>query len=208
MNGTSAERRQAWDERYSDSDLVWSAAPNPFLAEEVAGLSPGRALDLGAGEGRNAIWLAELGWDVTAVDFSDVAIGKARAIAEARGVRGTWVVEDLLSYHPQPLGFDLVILMYIHLQPQEWSRVLKSAAAGVGPGGTLLVIGHDSADIAYGVGGPQDPSVLYSAQDVVGAIEGFEIVRAGQVIRPVMTDAGELNAIDILVRAVAPRGVA
>ena len=203
MNGASAERQRAWDERYSASELVWSAGPNRFLSEEVGGLHPGRALDLGAGEGRNAIWLAELGWDVTAVDFSRVGIEKGAEIARARGVAVNWVVEDLLTYRPEPGAFDLVILLYIHLPGEEWIQVLTSASSGVRPGGTLLVIGHDSANIAEGVGGPQDASVLYNAAGVVSILKGFDIIHAGQVLRPVATDGGERNAIDVLVRAVA-----
>ncbi len=203
MNGASAERQRAWDERYSASELVWSAGPNRFLSEEVGGLPPGRALDLGAGEGRNAIWLAELGWDVTAVDFSRVGIEKGAEIARARGVAINWVVEDLLNYNPEPGAFDLVILLYIHLPLEEWIQVLTSASSAVLPGGTLLVIGHDSANITKGVGGPQDASVLYNASGVVSALKGFDVIHAGQVLRPVATDDGERNAIDVLVRAVA-----
>jgi len=198
------DRRAAWNQRYSQADLVWSATPNRFLADEAAGLPPGRALDLGAGEGRNAIWLAERGWTVTAVDFSDVAIAKARAIAETRNLSVQWEVRDLLEYRPDNASFDLVILLYIHLPEHERSTVLAAAAAALAPGGTLLVIGHDIDNIAHGVGGPQDPSVLYGASDVVRDIERLQIVRATQVLRPVTTDDGEKNAIDVLVRAIRP----
>jgi SAM-dependent methyltransferase len=198
------DRRDAWNQRYSQTDLVWSAGPNRFLADEVRDLPPGRALDLGAGEGRNAIWLAEHGWNVTAVDFSDVAIAKASAIAASRNISLLWEVRDLLDYHPEKAAFDLVMLLYIHLPEHERSPVLASAAAALAPGGTLLVIGHDIDNIAHGVGGPQDPSVLYSASDVVRDIEGLQITRATQLLRPVRTDGGEQNAIDVLVRAVRP----
>jgi SAM-dependent methyltransferase len=184
---------------------VWSATPNRFLADEAANLPPGRALDLGAGEGRNAIWLAERGWTVTAVDFSDVAIDKARAIAEVRNLSVHWEVRDLLDYRPDEAAFDFVILLYIHLPEHERSAVLASAAAALVPGGTLLVIGHDIDNIAHGVGGPQDPSVLYGAGDVVRDIKGLQIVRATQVLRPVTTGEGEKNAIDVLVRGVRPQ---
>lgn len=193
-------RRAAWDERYAQTELVWSAGPNRFLEEEVADLAPGRALDLGAGEGRNAIWLAEQGWNVTAVDFSEVAIDKGRTIAEVKGVSLTWEVDDLLDYEPPRSAFDLVILMYIHLPAAEMSQILAHAERGLAPGGTLLVIGHDADNIAHGVGGPQDPSILYGSDDVVRQIKELEIVRATQVLRPVTTDEGEQNAIDVLVR--------
>jgi SAM-dependent methyltransferase len=108
---------QSWDKRYADAELVWSADPNQFFAAEVADLPTGRGLDLGTGEGRNAMWLANQGWEVTAVDFSAVAIDKARAIAESRGLSVTWVVADMSDYIPDAGSFDLVALVYLHLEP-------------------------------------------------------------------------------------------
>ena len=184
---------------------MWSATPNRFLVEEVEDLPPGRALDLGAGEGRNAIWLAQLGWEVTAVDFSGVAIEKARSISQDRSVAVTWIVEDLLAYQADAGAFDLVILLYIHLREPEFRRILDLAIAALAPAGMLLVIGHDSDNINHGTGGPQDPSVLYNAQDLINSIGGrLNVIRARQVFRPVATEQGERRAIDVLVRAVAP----
>ena len=101
-----------WDERYAGDDLVWSAEPNRFLVAEVETLPPGRALDLACGEGRNAVWLAERGWDVTGVDFSKVGLDKARRLADARGVSVHWELADVTEYMPAPESFDLVIVMY------------------------------------------------------------------------------------------------
>src|SRR3954471_21444334 len=103
-----------WDERYAGTDLVWSAEPNRFVAEEVADLRPGRAVDLGAGEGRNALHLARLGWDVTAVDFSQVALDKGRAVAGDPPV--TWVCPDATPW-PPPEPVDLVVEAYLHVEP-------------------------------------------------------------------------------------------
>ena len=105
----------AWDERYTGEALVWSAVPNRFLVAEVETLPPGRALDLACGEGRNAVWLAECGWDVTGVDFSNVGLDKARRLADARGVSVHWELADATEYTPAPQSFDLVIVMYLHL---------------------------------------------------------------------------------------------
>jgi SAM-dependent methyltransferase len=194
--------RQQWDERYASTDLVWTAAANVFVVRELAGLAPGRALDLGAGEGRNAIWLAEHGWQVTAVDFSAVALAKAAKLAAARGVTGiTWVDADLREYQPPPDRFDLVLLAYIHLPPAESDALLHAAAAALAPGGTLLFVGHDRDNIAHGYGGPQEPAVLRQAPEVVAALPGLIIQQAGQEHRPVPTDDGERTAIDTLVRA-------
>lgn len=142
--------REAWNQRYADADLVWSAEANRFLVEEVADLPPGRALDLGAGEGRNAIWLAERGWRVTAVDFSDIGLQKARRLAEARGVEVDWTEADLRSYQPAQSAFDLVVLVYIHLPSEERRALVRRAADAVAAGGTLLVLGHDRSNIEEG----------------------------------------------------------
>lgn len=198
----SDDRRRMWNERYAQADLLWSAAPNRFVAEELSDLKPGRALDLGAGEGRNAIWLAGLGWNVTAVDFSDAAIAKGRARAEPVSLNIEWLVEDLLEYRPEERAFDLVLIAYIHLPPAEQASVLQKAASAVAAGGTFFLVGHDPDNITKGVGGPQNPALLYSAEDVVRQIGPLEIVRAEQALRPVVTDEGEKNAIDVVVRAV------
>jgi SAM-dependent methyltransferase len=197
--------RHAWDARYAATDLVWSAEPNRFLVDEVSSMdrAPGRALDLACGEGRNAIWLASLGWDVTAVDFSAVAIEKARRLSAGRELTGTvdWVVDDVTTYVPSASAFDLVVVLYLHLPEPPRSDVWRRAWSAVAPGGHLLVIGHDSTNIAHGYGGPQDASVLYGPDDVVAALGGATVERAERVRRPVQTDGGVVDAIDVLVRA-------
>jgi SAM-dependent methyltransferase len=191
-----------WDELYASTELVWTAEANRFVVEELAGLTAGRALDLGSGEGRNAIWLAERGWQVTAVDFSAVGLAKAAELAAGRGVTGVrWVEADLREYQPGPAGYDLVLLAYVHLPPEEFGALLKRAASALAHGGTLLVVGHDVDNIAHGHGGPQDPRVLHRVQDVVAALPGLTIQRAEQARRPVLTGDGERAAIDTVVRA-------
>jgi 2-polyprenyl-3-methyl-5-hydroxy-6-metoxy-1,4-benzoquinol methylase len=130
-----------WDARYASSDLVWGAEPNQFVAQELAGVPAGRALDLAAGEGRNAIWLAGLGWRVTAVDFSGVALDRGRQLAAARGLQVDWVQADLRGYRPEPGGYDAVVVAYLHLVPAELTEVLGRAAAAVAPGGRMVVWG-------------------------------------------------------------------
>ncbi|HEY5011897.1 MAG TPA: class I SAM-dependent methyltransferase [Acidimicrobiia bacterium] len=190
----------AWDERYGGDELVWSAEPNRFLVAEVEGLAPGRALDLACGEGRNAIWLAEHGWTVVGVDFSGAGLEKARRLAAARGASLRWRLADVTEYEPPPEGFDLVIVMYLHLPPGPRRTAFGRAAAAVAPGGTLLVVGHDITNPDAGWGGPRDTTVLYGPDDVVADIEGLEIVKATRIERPVATDEGEKTAIDVLVR--------
>jgi SAM-dependent methyltransferase len=195
-----------WDARYDRDDLIWTAEPNRFLVAETADLGPGRVLDLACGEGRNAVWLATKGWRATAVDFSGVALAKAARLADAHGVELERVQADLLDYEPARATFDLVIVFYLQLSDPGRTTVLRRAADAVTSRGTLLVVAHDSTNLVDGYGGPKDPSVLYSPDDVVGGIEpaGLRVERAERVHRPVHTDEGERVAIDCLVRASRP----
>lgn len=193
-----------WDSRYEGTELLWSAQPNRFLVAEAQTLPAGRALDLACGEGRNAVWLAELGWRVTGVDFSPVAIGKAGQLAEARGVAGEFEVADLLAYVPAQQAFDLVIVFYLQVLASVRSTIVRRAAAAVAPGGTFLLVAHDRSNLEEGYGGPRDPHVLYTPQDVVTDLDGLEIERAERVLRSVETPDGERVAIDALVRARRP----
>jgi SAM-dependent methyltransferase len=193
--------RHDWDRKYAGSELLWTAEPNRFLVAEVAELPPGRALDLACGEGRNAVWLARRGWRVTGVDFSAVAIEKARRLADASGVEVEWVVADLLDQVPPAGGYDLVILFYLQVPADERNRIVHAAARAVAPGGTFLLVGHDRRNIEQGYGGPQDASVLYTAEDVAADLDGLAVERAALVERPVETPEGERVALDALVRA-------
>jgi len=194
---------EAWNRRYADRGLVWTSEPNRFLVSEAARLPARRALDLACGEGRNAVWLAERGWRVTGVDFSEVGLEKARAVARARGVQAEWIVADLLDYTPEPHAFDLVLVFYLQVPAAERQAIVRAAAGAVAAGGVFLLVGHDSRNLELGHGGPQDPAVLYTAGDVLRDLEGtgLEIERAETVRRPVQTPEGDRVALDALVRA-------
>jgi SAM-dependent methyltransferase len=198
--------RDDWNQRYEGAELVWTIRPNRFLVAEVEGMQPGRALDLACGEGRHAIWLAGLFWDVRAVDFSDVAIAKGRQLAEKHAVRVEWEVADLTEYVPEPESADLAIVFYLQVPAEDRTPILRRAAAAVAPGGTFLLVAHHSRNLEHGHGGPKSPEVLYSPEDVVADLEGsgLEIERAEAVERPVDTPEGERVAIDTLVRASRP----
>lgn len=178
---------EAWDERYAATDLVWSAEPNQFVAAECRDLPPGRAVDLAAGEGRNAIWLARRGWQVTAVDFSQVALDKGRRLAGDTEV--TWVHGDATAWRPEG-PVDLVVLAYLQVPEGARRASVRGGFGMLRPGGTLLLVAHDTTNLAEGTGGPQDPTVLMSAEDVLGDLEDLDpvVVRAGRVPREVAAD--------------------
>ncbi|MFC0863785.1 class I SAM-dependent methyltransferase [Sphaerimonospora cavernae] len=200
-----------WDRRYESKDLLWSEGPNRWVEEVAAELPPGRALDLAAGEGRNALWLVERGWTATAVDFSPVALRRARTLAGdrigGRGDRLELVEADLRAYVPEPGGYDLVISAYLQVGAELRRQVMRAAAAALAGGGLLLVVAHDSDNLAHGVGGPQDPAVLYTARDVAADLDGcgLEVVRAETRGREVETDDGRRTALDAFLLARRPR---
>lgn len=156
-----------WDERYRDSELLWGSTPNIWVEREVTPLTPGWALDLACGEGRNSVWLARQGWRVAGVDFSAEAISKARALAEQRLSEGApieWICADATALE-LPAQYDLVLVVYLQLHGPQRRAALRAAWSALAAGGTLLVIAHDSDNLAHGVGGPQDPSVQPSVVD-------------------------------------------
>src|SRR5438045_64472 len=150
--------REDWNRRWLERGFHCADDPTDVLAGELGALAPGRALDLGCGSGRNAIWLAGRGWSVTAVDFSDEAL----ALARRREPGVEWVLADLREYEPEPEAFDLVLVLYVHVAPDERRTLLGAATSALVRGGTILIVGHDVTNIGTGAPGPSRPEVLYS----------------------------------------------
>jgi SAM-dependent methyltransferase len=184
-------RAGEWDERYAERQQ-WSAEPNTLVAELLTGLPPGDAVDLAAGEGRHALWLAGLGWRATAVDFSDV--GLARGRAQPGADRVTWVTADVTSWSTEPESLDLVLVAYLHLPEADTTALLTGAVTWLRPGGRLLVLGHDVENLTAGVGGPQEADLLHSVDRLAPVAELLDVDRWEQVQR--QTPAG--TALDTL----------
>lgn len=195
-------QREDWNRRYGRAELVWSAEPNVFVADQTGHLAPGRALDLACGEGRNAVWLAERGWQVVGADFSPAALDTARRVADEAGVTVTWVEADATTWAP-PGEFDLVVLCYLQLTHDRMAAALDRVVPALAPGGTLLVIGHDRRNLDEGVGGPSDPDVLLDPEQVTAMVPDLLVERAETVRRHV--EGEDRPALDTLVRARRPR---
>ncbi|MEU9109568.1 methyltransferase domain-containing protein [Streptomyces xanthophaeus] len=183
-----------WDDRYRESDRIWSGNANAVLVREVQGLAPGRALDLGCGEGADAVWLARQGWQVTGTDISGVALGRAAGHAAEAGVsdRVAWQRHDFARSFPEG-EFDLVSACFLHTYGEfPRPRVLRTAAAAVAPGGVLLVVGH--------AGGPSwDPDahpglVLPTPGEVLEQLElaegAWEVLLAEEHVQPMKAPDG------------------
>ncbi|HEV7726301.1 MAG TPA: class I SAM-dependent methyltransferase [Modestobacter sp.] len=180
-----------WDARYAEK-AQWSAGPNALVAALLGDLPPGRAVDLAAGEGRHARWLAGLGWEVTAVDFSAVGLERGRAAPGGDAVH--WVVADVLTWTPPAADLDLVLVAYLHLPEADTVDLLTLAVGWLRPGGRLLVLGHDVANLDAGVGGPRDPAILHSVDRLAPVARLLAVDRLEQVSRK--TPAG--TALDTL----------
>lgn len=172
--------QNAWDERYRSSAAVWSGDPNPQLVEEISGLAPGHALDAGCGEGADAIWLAQRGWTVTAVDISGVALEHARAVPIGADTahRIGWQQADLIADPPAPTAYDLVSAHFLQLPPEPRAALVRGLAAAVKPNGVLLVVGHHPSDLQTTARRPQRPGVLYAAGEVGAMLDpaGWDVV--------------------------------
>ncbi|MBL1072989.1 class I SAM-dependent methyltransferase [Nocardia sp. 2] len=215
-----------WDEHYARTELVWGAPPNDTVVEQVFGLERKlplggfgvgeerpelpRALDLGCGEGRNALWLATHGWQVTAVDFAQTGIDKGRTVASrlSRSVRGRihWQCADVTALDAAGITgpFELILLAHVHLPAQQRRALLLRAAEMLSPEGTLVVLGNDPLNTAEGYGGEQDPALTFTPDDIVAdlgpALDELSIRTAGRVQRP----TEDRDAIDALVVAYKP----
>ncbi len=164
-----------WDERYRASSAVWSGRPNPQLVTEAANLASGKALDIGCGEGADATWLAEHGWQVTAVDISTVALQRgaahARQVGDEVASRITWLRADLTSWAPAAGTYDLVSAQFMHLPADQREALHYRIAASVAPGGSLLVVGHHPTDMQTTVPRPPMPELFFTAAEVAATLD-------------------------------------
>lgn len=206
--------REFWDERYAGSDRVWSGRPNQRLVEQTADLTPGQAADIGCGEGADAIWLAEQGWDVTALDVSLVALDRTAQHAIERGVDHKVRVGeyDVLAGHSpraprRTRGYDLVSAHFMHVPREDFDGVYRRLAAAVAPGGRLLVVAHHPDDVESGARRPHGPGLMFPPEQVLsalgvegGASDEWEVEVADAPRREQQMPDGPIQVRDTVVR--------
>lgn len=194
--GTGAE----WDDWYASTERVWSGRPNAALVDEVAGLAPGRALDVGCGEGADAAWLAGQGWDVTALDVSRVALDRAELAARAAGASVRWLQAGLLDARLPDGAFDLVSAQYPTLLRTPGRDAERALLAAVAPGGVLIFVHH--ADVEQAATHGADPADYVSPADVAELLDDtWRVETDDRRPRDVPTGAGSHHVDDLVLRA-------
>ena len=176
-----------WDERYRESGYAYGTAPNDFLATVVDRIPKGKILSLAEGEGRNAVYLAGLGYQVTGVDGSAVGLAKAEALAAERQVTITTVHADLGKFQIEPAAWDGIIACYCHLPPGIRTPLHQKAVSGLKPGGVFVLEAFSKEQLAYGSGGPQDLDMLMSLEELEHELAGLNFLHAVRLER----DLGE-----------------
>lgn len=184
-----------WDRRFSDPASPWSVEPDRLLVELASGLAPGRAVDLGAGTGRNAVWLAAQGWNVTAVDASTVGLRKTAEAALAAGVEVEVLQADLYQWTPPAGAFDLVVMANLHPEPARRDEVFARASEALADGGRLFVIGHHADGLAKGAPGPPDPARRYTEDRLEGHFPGVRLDRLERIETGAADEGGSYDLV-------------
>lgn len=192
-----------WDERYAEPEFVYGKEPNEFLAGVVDRIPPGPVLCLAEGQGRNAVFLAQSGRTVTAVDRSSVGLVRAHELAKERGVTIKTVQADLAGYTIRPGAWSGIVSVFMHLPKPLRTRVYRGAAAGLAPGGVFILEAYSPRQLALGTGGPKDASVLPELHELEESLAGLELEIARETEREVVEGKyhrGRSAVIQILAR--------
>lgn len=193
-----------WDERYSGDELVYGAAPNEFLVQMAEGMpSTGRALDIGAGEGRNALFLAARGLDVLAVDQSEVGMQKAQRLARERGLRLRVQAADLQDFEAEAGSLDVVSSIFVHLPTALRAAVHRRVSGWLRPGGVFVLEAYAPEQVQRETGGPKDPLLLAPLEVIVGELAGLRIEHRAALVRVVREGrfhSGEASVVQVVAR--------
>ncbi len=193
MNQTEMSQAELWDARYRAHEAPWDPEPNPILEAEAAGLVSGKALEVGCGEGSDAVWLARRGWQVMAVDISQVALNRGRQAASDASVE--WRQADIMNWEPPNEAFDLVAAHFLHFIPADRAVAFGRLARAVRPGGRLLYVAHHPLDLRTTLRRPPNPEVLHSAEDVAALLDPNDWEILAQDARPRLVKDADGNPV-------------
>lgn len=198
--------RPSWEEKYGTPDRVWSGNPNPQLVAEAEHLTPGTALDLGCGEGADVMWLAERGWTVTGLDFSQSGLDKAAAVAREAGLdeRTRFEQGDVRTWQPTE-SYDLISSQFMHLLDGGMAALVPLLADALNPGGLLLVVGHHPSDLHTGLRHATEPGVMFTPDDLVLTVDPDRYDVIGEVREREQVKNGETLTVRDSVVLVSPR---
>jgi len=187
-----------WNERYGATDYFYGTAPNEFLRLAATSLRPGRALCLAEGEGRNAVWLAEHGFEVHSVDISSAGVDKTLRLAESRGVVVRATVGDLNDYVIEPASWDLIVSIFAHTPSALRRRIHRAVVAGLAQGGTFILEAYTPDQIPLGTGGPKDPDMMPTAALLTEELDGLTIVECRETTRDVVEGSGHTGTAAVV----------
>jgi SAM-dependent methyltransferase len=191
-----------WDERYATEEFVYGTKPNDFLKSSAHFLPPGQILCLAEGEGRNSVYLAGLGYRVTAVDSSAVGLAKAQRLAHSAGVTVETVQADLAAYRIESGAWEGVVSIFCHLPGRIRRPLHQAVVAGLRPGGVVILEAYTPKQLEYGTGGPPDPALLMTLADLHSELAGLEFLHGLEVVREVVE--GRLhNGLGAVVQVIA-----
>jgi len=175
-----------WDERYADEEYVYGTEPNEFLKNQTSKLPKGKILSLCEGEGRNAVYLAKQGFEVTGVDSSSVGLAKARKLAEREGVSITTELADMGDFRIEPDTWDGVVSIFCHIPPAMRNELHRQIVAGLKPGGVLILEAYTPEQLALGTGGPQIAALTMTAESLKSELDGLDIELIQELERDVV----------------------
>jgi len=175
-----------WDERYAEEDYVYGTEPNEFLKAQSHSLPSGKIISLCEGEGRNAVYLAKQGYEVTGVDSSSVGLAKARKLADREGVSISTELADMGDFAIEPASWDGVVSIFCHIPPSMRAELHRQVVAGLKPGGVLILEAYTPEQLALGTGGPKIATLTMTAEALKNELEGLEIEYLQELERDVV----------------------
>jgi hypothetical protein len=193
-----SDARAMWNERYGADEYFYGTEPNGFLRETAATLPRGRALCLAEGEGRNAVWLAEEGFEVHTVDISTAGVDKTLRLAASRGVTVDAHVGDLNEWEIEPDSWDLIVSIFAHTPSSLRRRIHRAVVDGLAPGGTFILEAYTPDQIPLATGGPKDPDMMPTAALLTDELSGLEILLSRETTREVVEGAGHTGVAAVV----------